>query len=73
VAFAFFTENAQAIGAIAALVFGPGGAAWIGVKVALNGTREKVREIHDTLEDVRDDVTTLKVDVARLKERSELD
>lgn len=55
------------IAALAASIFGSSGAAWVGVRVALNGTREKVREMHGTLEGVRDDVTDLKVDVAHLK------
>ena len=60
---------------IAALiaVFGSGGAAWAGVKVSLNGTREKVREIHADVKTLGVDVTNLKVQVARLEERSELD
>ena len=48
--------------AIAGLILGPGGAAWAAVRVALNGTREDVREL-------RADVRAMKADVQDVRER----
>lgn len=39
------TSSAQIVVAVAAVVFGSGGAAWAGTKAVLNGTREQVRDI----------------------------
>jgi hypothetical protein len=36
-----------------AVIVGPAGAAWIGVKVAVNGMREDVREIKGDVKDLR--------------------
>lgn len=40
-----------------ATIVGPFGAAWIGVKTAVNGMRDDVREIKDDVKDMRKDVT----------------
>jgi hypothetical protein len=50
-----------------ALVLGPTGAAYVGVKVALNGTVERVRRIEGKLDTVEKDVSGVKVAVARLQ------
>ena len=43
-------------------ILGPGGAAWVAVKAALNGTREDVREL-------REDVRAIKGDIQQMRER----
>ena len=39
-----------------AVILGPAGAAFVGVKVAVNGMREDVREIKGDVKDMRKDV-----------------
>lgn len=56
-------ELAQSVG----IVFGPSGAAWIGVKLSLNGTRKKVDEIHADMKEMRKDVTDTQTRVTVLE------
>lgn len=48
-------------------IIGPTGAAWVGVRVALNGTREAVRGLHRDMRELRDDVQDVRERVARLE------
>ncbi len=52
---------------VLALALGPAGAAWVGVKVALNGTVERVRRIEGKVDGVEKDVGDLKISVGRLQ------
>lgn len=42
--------------ALAGIVFGPAGAAWLGVKLSVNGMREDVREIKGDVKELRGEV-----------------
>lgn len=53
---------------VAALVLGPAGAAWVGVKTALNGTRQSVAEIKEDVKDLRAEVRGNREEIIRLQE-----
>jgi hypothetical protein len=50
-----------------ALLLGPAGAAWVGVKVSLNGTVERVRRIESKVDGLEKEVSDLKLSVGRLQ------
>lgn len=54
---------------VAAIVLGPAGAAWAGVRVSLNGTRQDVRDIKTEVSGIRGDVSNLRERVARVEGR----
>jgi len=47
----------------ASMIAGPTGAAWVGVKVALNGTRAKVKEISKDVADIKEMYIKHSIDV----------
>lgn len=55
--------------AILAPIIGSSGAAWVGVKVSLNGTRERVREIHAEVKEIREHQIDQESRVAVLEDR----
>lgn len=61
--------GAQALIAVAVLIAGPGGAAWVAVRVSLNGARGDIRDIKTTVHGLADKQTQTSIDVARLDER----
>lgn len=54
-----------------AAVLGPAGAAWVGVKVSLNGTVSRVTRIESKVDAVEKEIGDLKVSVGRLQEHNE--
>lgn len=64
------TETLQLLAALAG-IFGSSGAAWVGVKVSLNGTRARVLEIHQDVKDLRGDVGGLSNRVTRIEAKME--
>lgn len=60
--FASFTnpDTLQAFTSVAVAVFGSGGAAWVGVKHSLNGTKERVKEIAEDVKETRQGVQELR-------------
>ena len=56
---------------IAAMIFGPAGAGYMGVKASLNGTREDVREIKKTVTHMNGHLSDTRTRVAVLEERME--
>lgn len=61
--------GAQAVLAILALVAGPGGAAWVAVRVSLNGARQDIRDIKAGMSEMTKKQSTTDVEVARLDVR----
>lgn len=59
----------QAVVALLAMVAGPGGAAWIAVKVSLNGARQDIRDIKASVGSLNEKQSATAVSVARLEER----
>jgi hypothetical protein len=57
-------STTQALVALLLLVAGPGGAAWVAVKVSLNGARQDIRDIKST-------TGRMERTVERLDERSQ--
>lgn len=53
--------------AVIGLILGPGGAAWVAVRVALNGTREDVRELRVDVRNMKEDIQDVRERVARLE------
>jgi len=53
--------------AVISLILGPGGAAWAAVRVALNGTREDVRELRADVRKMKEDIKDVSERVARLE------
>ena len=53
--------------AVLLAIIGPSGAAWVGVRTALNGTREAVRDLQRDMRELRDDVQDVRERVARLE------
>ena len=51
-----------------ALVLGPSGAAWVGVKMALNGTREQVKDLKGDIKALSKDVRDNRDHIIRLRE-----
>lgn len=51
------------------VVLGPAGAAWIAVKVALNGARQDIRDIKSSVGELTSAQNATGRDVARLDER----
>lgn len=71
-------DLATSVIVLLAMVLGPSGAAWVGVKVGLNGLRSSVRQLREDnsrdhaelwrgIEAVRGDVTGLRERVARIE------
>lgn len=52
---------------LAAVVFGPTGAAWVGVRTALNGTRERVKKIDATVDRMGSEVTDVRERVSKIE------
>lgn len=63
--------GAQALVAVVVLLAGPGGAAWVAVKVGLNGARQDIRDTKATCDRVDKTLNETARTVARLEERSE--
>lgn len=61
--------GAQAVIALLALVAGPGGAAWVAVRVSLNGARQDIRDIKTSVHGLAEKQAATTVEVARLDER----
>lgn len=55
------------IGALG-LILGPAGAAWIGVRVAMNGMRQSLQRVELKVDNINGRVTANAVDIARLDE-----
>lgn len=51
----------------AIVILGPTGAAWVGVRTALNGTRQNVKDLASDMREVRKDLTDVRERVARLE------
>lgn len=51
----------------ASVVLGPTGAAWVGVRTALNGTRERVKRIDKTLDRMDGDLTEVRERVSKIE------
>ena len=49
--------DAVSLWQVLTLVFGPAGAAWLGVKVSLNGARADIREIKSDVKDLHTEVS----------------
>lgn len=64
-------SDMQVLLGLVLLVAGPGGAAWIAVKVSLNGTRDDVKEIRQTVQRTESKVSVLSETTARLEERTD--
>ena len=60
----------QALIAVAVLIAGPGGAAWVAVRVGLNGARQDIRDIKASSGRLERDMNTTARTVERLDERS---
>lgn len=56
-----------------ALILGPTGAAYVGVKVALNGTVERVRRTEQKVDAIEGEVSKVRVAVARLQGHNDRD
>ena len=49
------------------LVLGPTGGAWVSVKVALNGTRERVQRIDAAVSSITEDVSDVRERCAKIE------
>lgn len=54
---------------LAIVLLGPGGAAYVGVRVSLNGTKENVRELKKDVGKLSTDMTDVRERVARIEGR----
>lgn len=52
---------------LVAVILGPTGAAWVGVRTALNGTREAVKNLATDMREVRHDLADVRERVAKLE------
>lgn len=52
---------------ILGMILGPAGSAYVGLKVAVNGMREDVKELKEDSKGMRDDIGKLKEDVAFIR------
>lgn len=62
-------SGAQALIGLLVLIAGPGGAAWVAVRVSLNGARQDIRDIKTSVGQLTDKQGTTAIEVARLDER----
>lgn len=53
------------------IILGPTGAAWVGVRTALNGTRERVRKIDEVTSHMGREMTDVRVRVAKIEGKLE--
>lgn len=59
----------QVLVGLAVMIAGPGGAAWVAVRVSLNGARQDIRDIKTSVGQLAEKQGTTSVAVARLEER----
>lgn len=64
-------SGAQALIAVLVLLAGPGGAAWVAVRLGLNGARQDIRDTKDTVQRMSSKLSTTAETVVRLEERTE--
>lgn len=62
--------EAQAVLALLLLIAGPGGAAWVAVRLGLNGARQDIRDIKNSAGRMEDRLGKTSEGVARLEERT---
>lgn len=57
--------------ALLIMVFGPAGAAWVGVKVALNGLKSKVNDLSGAVEKLNQTILCYEHRISRLEAKHE--
>lgn len=61
--------GSQALVALLAMIAGPGGAAWVAVRVSLNGARQDIKDIKSSVGSLNDKQSRMDVELGRLDER----